>query len=336
MDGASKDLMYACMKALKKAHDGMVSLRCDRAVDCVSNGKSDTYGLDQATEEVIKHSIADYDKDLVLITEETGKAYHGERGLEPTRTILISDPTDRSIIMKKFLDKQIAEDDSKKKKYVGEILEQGMGKWKTELGDPVLSGASGSITAIKDRRILFNVMVNYITGHMFVSSPLGNRYGTTDDLYQMSPVNFSPDAEGDGFATFLGKTGYEENLEKCDIGVNKDKCIDPWAPGPTRILQLSDIYKQKDAGFILANGEKIGEWIGWLSWVKYAKDSHEPDENALQAFRIFFECPRTREYVSVAPAPHYSIFRDEGDETRITPVKILQHRASADKGCKRP
>lgn len=325
MKGAAKDLMNMCIGALASAYSDINGMKAGYAVNPVDGGKSDTYRLDQATEECIKHWVDDYDPNIVLVTEETGKMYHGERGMEPTQTVLIADPTDRSIKLKEFLDARIDDDIEQRDRYVRDILRDGMNIWERELGCAALSGATGSITAIRGRRILFSVMVNYVTGHMFVSCPLGNRCGeikTPFDDYEN--VEFPQYREGGKFATFLGKKGYAENLEQSQLGLSSQDCADEWAPGPARILQLSNLNPSDDVGFILSNGEKIGEWIGWLSWVKYARDRKETDERSMTAHRVFFECPRTKEHVLVAPAPHYSIFRDEGPETRINLDMMFQ------------
>jgi hypothetical protein len=330
MKGADKDLLEMCIKALRNAHDDINSLTCDYAIENVGIGKEDTCGIDQSTEEVIKHYVKNYDPTIVLVTEETGKLYHGKRGLEPTQVVLVSDPTDRSIKMREFLQKMINQDSSYLKKDVNSVIKDNFHTWESEFGDPTISGASGNITAIKDRRILFNVMVNYITGELFVSSPLGNRYGKIEEPMDYDSIDFqdvsfpSETGKKGKYATFLRKKGYQENLEKCHLGLNQEDCVDPWAPGPTRILQLSSLYKGDGIDFILSNGEKIGEWIGWLSWMKYSRDDEVPDENSLEAYRIFFEDPRTKELVLVAPGPHYSIFRDEGNETVINLDMMFQ------------
>lgn len=324
MDGASRDLMKICTEALRQAYDDINSLRCGYAIELVHSGKSDTYGLDEVTEEVIKHCIDGYDPNIVLVTEETGKMYHGGKGLEPTQTVLIADPTDRSIKLKEFLEKRIAEDDSNRNKYVNEVIAGSVDLWEKEFGHATLSGAFGSIAAVRNGRILFNVMINYVTGDVFVSSPLGNKQGgLRDPMENYTSIEFPSQTRSDRYSTFLGKKGYAENLQKCGLDLKPENCTDPWIGGPARILQLSTI-SPKDVGFILSNGEKIGEWVGWLAWAKYARKPTDPDERSLSVYRIFFEDPKTRELVLVAPAPHYSIFRDEDGETRINLDRMFQ------------
>ena len=69
MKGIERDLRDMAVDALTKAHDELGELRCDFAVEPVSGGKADTYGLDAIPEEVVKQEVNEYDGDIVLITE---------------------------------------------------------------------------------------------------------------------------------------------------------------------------------------------------------------------------------------------------------------------------
>jgi len=323
MKGVEKDLRNLSVRALTRAFNEIHSLRCDFAVEPVGSGKFDTYGLDAIPEETIKLEVDNYDGDIVLITEETGKIYSGEQGLEPTQNVLICDPTDRSIKMREFLQGLIKEDSDVGKKTVDDAFSDYLDRWESQLGNPTISGASASITAIRDRRILFNVMVNYVTGELFIADSVGTRKGKIGED-TVEEVRFPSASSGSGkFVTFLGKEGYPENMEKCNLGLSLEDCVDPWTGGPLRILNLSSLG-EGSVSFIMSNGEKVCEWIGWLSWVKYARDSVQSDERALEPFRLFFESPRTKELVLVAPGPHYSIFTEEAGETRVNLDRMFQ------------
>jgi hypothetical protein len=244
--------------------------------------------------------------------------------LEPTQTVLICDPTDRSIKMREFLQKLIQQDSNLAFATVREAFNQHADQWRLQFGNPTISGAAGSITAIRDRRILFNVMINYVTGEIFTADSFGTRKSTIEDQSSEEPVSFSAaDRRSRRFVTFLGKEGYVENMEKCKLGLKPEDCSDEWTGGPLRIINLSDLG-ERDISFILSNGEKICEWVGWLAWVKYARDPRQADEPALHAFRLFFESPRTKELILVAPGPHYSIFIEEGGEMRVNLDRMFQ------------
>ncbi len=327
MKGIERDLRDMAVEALTKAHEEVGKLRCEFAVELVSGGKADTYGLDAIPEEVVKQEVNDYDGDIVLITEETGKMYSGEKGLESTQTILICDPTDRSIKMREFLQQLIDEDPDVGARTVENVFLEYRERWKDRFGNPTISGASASVTAIRDRQILFNVMVNYVTGELFVADSMGPRRILIKDESgeeHGNDVRFRSAAKASGkFVTFLGKSGYAENLTKSGLGLQEGDCPDPWTGGPLRILHLSDLG-DGDVSFIMSNGEKVCEWIGWLAWVKFARDPWQLDEDSLWAFRLFFECPRTKELVLVAPAPHYSIFAEEEGITRVDLQRMFQ------------
>jgi hypothetical protein len=323
MNGIEEDLRDMAVNALSRAYGEIGSLRCDFAIQRVGFGKDDTYGLDAIPEETIKLQVANYDGNIVLVTEETGKMYSGELGMEPTQTVLICDPTDRSIKMREFLQQLIAEDPGAAKATVSEAFAKHLERWKLQFGNPSISGACGSITAIRDRRILFNVMVNYVTAEVFVADAMGTRKMSIGHR-SAEGITFSAAGRvSHNYITFLGKEGYQENLEKCNLGLCREDCLDTWTGGPLRILNLSDVGS-KDVSFIMSNGEKVCEWIGWLSWAKYAKDPIKSDEPALQAFRLFFESPRTRELVLVAPGPHYSIFFERDGETCVNLDRMFQ------------
>lgn len=323
MKGVERDLRDMSISALTKAFEEIRSIECNFAVQPVGSGKSDTYGLDAIPEEAIKMEVENYDHDIVLVTEETGKMYSGELGLEPTQTVLICDPTDRSVKMREFLQKRIEDVPDAGHMSVSDAFDKFRKRWIDEFGNPAISGAAASITAIRDARILFNVMVNYVTGDLFISDSVGTHQRKIGKKHSQEITFSSERRKSSKFMTFLGKKGYTENLQKCNLGLKSQDCIDHWTGGPLRIVDLSSIGNT-DVSFIMSNGEKVCEWIGWLSWVKYARDPAQGDERALRAFRLFFESPRTRELVLVAPGPHYSIFSEGDGETRVNLDRMFQ------------
>ena len=60
-------------------------------------------------------------------------------------------------------------------------------------------------------------------------------------------------------------------------------------------------------GFILANGEKIGEWINWLTFCKY--------NNELVAYSIYSGTDFSKkDDILTAPSPIYSILEVKTNE----------------------
>jgi hypothetical protein len=119
------------------------------------------------------------------------------------------------------------------------------------------------------------------------------------------------------FVTFLGdkgKEGYHENF--IDSGFMSEeqelKYLHYNKPGgPSRALYLSSIQaKLEPIGFILANGEKIIEWIHWLSFVRFARSEYDDSQPALSIYEVFQDRPWTKEGILMSTPPNYSIFRE--------------------------
>ena len=98
----------AIVQALLTANSRLLDCTIDDAVHSTREGKRDTLGLDSTPEAAIDERIRRFDKYAVLITEELGRASNpladrlsaDRRGLE---TFFVSDPTDRSSQLSKFL-----------------------------------------------------------------------------------------------------------------------------------------------------------------------------------------------------------------------------------------
>jgi hypothetical protein len=80
--------------------------------------------------------------------------------------------------------------------------------------------------------------------------------------------------------------------------------------GPLRPLYLSTLHPEKDRpGFILSNGEKLGEWAHWLTFSRFGKKPQDEGETALSLHEIFGEKSNIRDQVLMSPTPPYSLFR---------------------------
>lgn len=329
MQGIDRSLLKTCISGLEGAYNRLNEMKVADACAIVGGGKSDTLALDWMPEQELGRVIQNYDPTTFLITEEAGK-YSGMDGLEPSDVVLVCDPTDRSIKLHEFLDKAMKTHASCGMETVRSVLQAQKGEWEKSMGNAALSGASGSVTAIKGGRPVFNVMINYVTGDVYYACPLGTKRRKANDTGRIesdASVEFQTQTSCDRkFATFLKKKGYPENMNQCALSLVEADCVDPWAPGPMRILYLSDLNTDptKQASFILCNGEKAGEWMGWLPWAMYAKDPGQGDEHALEVYRVFFESPSTKELVLMAPGPHYSIFTEKSGKSRINFSRMFQ------------
>ena len=133
------------------------------------------------------------------------------------------------------------------------------------------------------------------------------------------------------FVTFMGKEGYKENLLDSKLMTEADldrSAHERFAGGPLRILYLSALQPaNKPIGFILANGEKIGEWIHWLPFIHFARTEGDQNEPALRIFEVYQDRPWTKDGVLMATPPGYSIFRpySESDSRIVIDVGQFSH-----------
>ncbi|MDR3643287.1 MAG: hypothetical protein P4L74_06720 [Candidatus Doudnabacteria bacterium] len=316
-----------------------------QAVDTYGKSdKKDTLGLDARPEIDIVQIMRAYDDNSVVITEEIGSQgkmvfthTHDPRAF---RTIYISDPTDRSAYLKKFL-ATVPDKNVKVKNVIGH--EDAVANWEKLGGSPAsITGAFCALSCIRHAVPIFSVLVNYITQELFVSCSAGNymlaipqdrppidlqyvRSHGTKLYFPALRCPYNDDARR--FVTFVGKEGYRENLLDSKLMSENEieNLLHYKEPGgPSRILYLSSLQpKGMPIGFILANGEKIGEWIHWLPWISFARKEDDQGEAALSLFEIYRKDQvRMKGEVLMSTAPFYSIFkkRDAGTEQMLMDI----------------
>ncbi len=351
MQGVEKAHLNASLRAIVKAFYDLYHSTVGDALQPVNlYGKTDTLGMDSGPEITIGHELNKYDSGAVVITEEVGRKekYNFDDTFRPNdpstfRTVFICDPTDRSNQLKSFL--RNFPKDAK----VGDILTDSKTpeQWEKDFGSPAsITGATSAISCIRRGVPIFSVIVNYITQEVSISCAAGNRILklTSEKVQDMTleyickfgdPIIF-PAIEGQmesmrKFVTFLGdegKVGYKENL--LGSGFMTDPQLNeflhyPKPGGPSRALYLSTLQTQhKTLGFVLSNGEKIGEWIHWLPFLRFAKSQEDDSQPALILYEIFQDRPFTKEGILMAPPPTYSIFREYGDKIFVDTSWLLR------------
>lgn len=341
MNGIEKSYCSVCIGALTSAWRALMESSAAELLVKSKYGKGDTLGLDAIPEIVISKRLNDFDRHSILITEEQDKFAQRRWPADPSPIlqplIFFSDPTDRSKFLKMFFEK-VSEGSPTKK--IGELLAEkdSVKIWEDikDAGAPAsITGATSSITCVRKGEIIFSVILNYITREIFIACSIGTLWVTLpkfDEAHLDSidleyvrregkTLNFPPSQltcplpdDHKRFVTFLGKEGYAENFHDSMIFVDEpDKFLHQKEPGgPSRILYLSELQKNFGSiGFILANGEKIGEWIHWLAFAKFVKN--EFGKNALSIFEISLDRPWTKEGVLMSTSPIYSVFC-EGEE----------------------
>jgi len=328
MHGTEIGHFNAMILAVMKAHYAIGDSTVGDALKLVNYGKVDTDGMDAIAEISIISVMREHDPNALVITEEIGSK--GEIGIstmpEPLafRTIYISDPIDRSRQM------ELSIKDIPKNKLLKKVFRDPSFRtnWEKEYGAPAsITGGCSAITCIRHGSPLCAVIANHITQQLFVSCSAGNfvidlppKMAKIDFDYIVKdghgvPLTF-PSIDGSDmrqFVTFMGKDGYKENLLASKLVSERDlkKTLQYGLPGgPSRVLYLSSLYAstgRKPIGFILANGEKIGEWVHWLPFVRFARSPW--GSPALKLSEIWQDRPGTKDGILKATPPAYSIFK---------------------------
>lgn len=316
-------------------------------------GKGDTLGLDAVPEIAILECLKSFDQYAIMLTEETGEdadplAKTGRQSDRGGRTFFICDPTDRSAQLKDYLTK-ISSDPDRSSLKVSEALMRPdvRHEWESAYGAPCsITGAFSAITCVRRGVPICSALLNYITQEVFVGCSSGVYRMTLpphDDIESWQLIDFrriqlsgealhfrqvSPE-HWKRFVTFMGKEEYKENLlgtkfineQSIHAELHYDK-----PGGPSRVLYLSDLQPEDQSiGFIVANGEKIGEWIHWFAFCRFAISPNDLRKPALQLFEIFEDRPYTKDGILMSPSPTYSIFKvvDSLNKTVVLDVDRL-------------
>jgi hypothetical protein len=345
--GIEKDYLNAVIRALIEANRTMHDTLVEEAVSTSHvRHKGDTLGLDQRPENTISDKLLTFDQYAILITEERGAdtnplTKEGPTTVRGARTFYGCDPCDRSSELRKFL-----QSNAKQHTHVSGILRKRnvTALWEKEFGKPAsITGANAAITCIRRGIPICSVILNYITQQLTIACCAGifrtrlpRNSNTVVDFDFMSnkgtPLRFPQpgSAHSKRVVTFVGKPerGYPENFFRSKMVMEHDleKSLHyPKPGGPTRILYLSDLQpRSKPVGFIMANGEKFGEWVHWLPFVLTAKQDRDASANALRVFEVSQDHSLMRDGYLMMPTQTYSAFQDVGDGRVIVNVDFLR------------
>lgn len=360
MQGVEIAHMNAAIAATLKAfYDFRHSTVGDALQPIDAYGKKDTLGMDAGPEITIWEELVRYDSGAVVVSEEIGsKGAKFNDTFNPNdsrsfRTVFICDPTDRSNQLKEFLG------EFPRQRKVGDIFNDPNTsvKWEDRYGMPAsITGSTSAVSCIRRGVPIFTVIINYITQQMTISCAAGNRivklsneYTDTLDLRYIlanGEAIVFPYLDGNvvnmrKFVTFLGdakKIGYMENFRDSGL-VSKEQAADKALleeflerflhygkpGGPSRALYLSSLQpRSAPIGFVLSNGEKIGEWIHWLSFVQYARSQSDDSQPALVLYEVSQDRPWTKEGVLMSTPPNYSVFREYNGKLYIDTNWLLR------------
>jgi hypothetical protein len=333
--------------AVLQAHIRLMHATVKEALQPTIYGKGhiDTLGLDAIPETSIANSLHVFDRYAILITEEVGTTNMGKSW--PSRaSFYVSDPTDRSSQLRDFLS---SKDESRT---VGDVMadKNSLENWEAKFGRPAsITGPTSSITCIRYGVPTSCAIVNFITNELLVAFQDGVFCLPLPHYTKLDPAEikleyvrkegkpiFFPGRTNENmdnmryFVTFLGKSGYEENLRDSDIvrWAERDRFLRYNLPGgATRPYYLSTLQPENEhVGFILANGEKIGEWIHWLPVVRFSTGGANSRQRALRLFEIHQARPWTKEGILMATPPPYSIFADDSHNEEFKVIDINRFR----------
>jgi hypothetical protein len=338
----------AAIRAVLHANRNLMQATVEDALTrSLRYGKPDTLNLDAISEISIGNQILHYDQHSILITEERSDwpSLHANVSPDPRsfRTFFISDPTDRSSQFAQFLDGT-----GNKKVRVIDVMRdpESKARWEKDFSSPAsITGPFSAITCIRRGMPILTVLVNYLTQEMFLACSAGIFQVQIDHAAKLRQMPTVSDVTHGGqrlvfgnaveqyqglkrFVTFLGKEGYRENFLDSQImsAEELDESISYNLPGgPSRVLYLSDILPAQEAvGFVLANGEKIGEWIHWLPFIRFARSPNDLAEPILNIFEIWHPRPHTKEGILMSTSPNYSIFRQVSSGHMVIDVPMFQ------------
>lgn len=356
------EIAYAnvCIPALVGPYRQFLQMTVGEALSKTVYGKDDTKGFDASIESGIKKTLFNFNpQEIVLITEETDDVTSRVWPIDPNPNqqpkMFFSDPVDRSkylaqilLILAKLLEP--TDEEKRNALKIADLLssENLIELWDKEIDGPAsITGATSAITYVNRGRVIFSVILNFITREIFVACDIGIRKMKIDKDFKLAAVDnpldhimkkgkkiifpsssrkSKNDDDSSRFVTFLGKDMYKQIFEESQIiPCGYEDLIHHDRPGgPSRVLFLSDLQpKEYPIGFILANGEKIGEWIHWLPFVKFAKNSQ--GNPALRIYEVSLKRAFFKEQILVSTPPAYSLFNRKCEKGYIDVSVMKRH-----------
>ena len=218
-------------------------------------GKEDTLRLDAAAEDTLIDWLEA--PDTAIVTEERGLHPPGAR-LDEMEWVHVVDPLDNSRPALGIL--AAAPGNSA----VGAVLaSQKM---------PELEAPAISVCSVREGILCHAVLLNLARPRLYVASAEGC---FTIDI--RGAENGAPDLEesrveipwpeaGRGVRTYTGgREIYLEHAAACGFAATESV-----ESGPHRVLYLTGLSASPSSA-VLANGEKLGEWISWLAFAKWSR-----------------------------------------------------------------
>lgn len=336
--GVEKSYADAMIRALRVAQQALFDTRVRDAVGLSHvRHKGDTLGLDQRPENALLAALQNFDPHGITVTEERGAVnpflIDGPNVLQGARTFFACDPFDRSIQAWEFLSKHGNTDE----KVIDVIRRPESGSlWETLYGKPLaITSSTSAITCVRRGLPIATVILNHFAEEITLACAAGVYHvKLPEDLAEPVTLDYvqqngqrlmfpQPDYHtGQKIVTFIGKPerGYPSNFNSCRLVTDTDlgKHLHYNLPGgPSRVLYLSNIQPEDEPiGVVVANGEKIGEWIHWLSFTRFAQRADDQSAPALRLFEVSQNQSLMIDGYLMMPSPDYSIFVNHVDRPR--------------------
>lgn len=239
-------------------------------------------------------------------------------------------PTDRSSKIKEML-MSIPD----KTKTVSEVIDdpEFQKKWEDMSEKPMrITGGFSAVTCVRRGVHIFSVIANYMTRRLFLafdagcycfSIPREERKVDFDEITSTGNKIFFngrvSNNEVKKFTTYMGSVDYRNNFIDSGFMTEKDmfdNLVYNIPGGPSRVLYLSDL-QEFPMGFIMANGEKITEWIHWLPYARFTRRNYNQGDPTLQLFEVYHDRPWAKDNILMSPPPTYSIFKPVGNSKEM-------------------
>lgn len=223
-----------------------------------------------------------YSESGVVITEERGRV-PSDRVINNTTPVIISDPIDGSKLLRDLIRKY-----QKSCSTLGEVFE--VARKDTSQSLVRVEAPNASVTLIKDNKIRYSVVLNLLTGEVFVAYEAGvfcghiNKVTSVDKLRKR--VTFK-DTESLEMLCYNKGSRYEANRVGTHLRSFPMAEGIPYPVGPLRFAYLLSNGREplSNIGVIAHNGEKIQEALPNIAVAFFS-------DGALQAFKLFCD----REY----------------------------------------
>ncbi|MDO8511647.1 MAG: hypothetical protein Q7S57_00065 [bacterium] len=323
-------MIDAALAARHAFYELRVQDATSKSTAAVEKIKGDTLNLDGVAETAAVGELRRLDRDATILTEERGTDNNpflidGPTTVAGAKTFFCCDPFDRSKPAQDFL-----VNCGLAGPRVGNIARdpKTTALWEEKYSGPMsITGPVTAITCVRRGLPIGSVIVNHFSQEIVVACPAGIFIKTLPedptDYVDLNNIICSgrrlsfcqPHRDRMKFvATFIGKPerGYPDNFAKCRLiedaelknYLHYDNC-----GGPARVLYLSDLQpSEQSVGLIVANGEKISEWIHWISFLRCANHHEDASAPALRLFEVTQQNSNFIDNMPMMPPIDYSIF----------------------------